>query len=347
MHTFTSANTELIRYVFSLVYIRSMSELIPVSPPAVGRVRTFDDYAAETGEFLSAGLEGAANTQRAYAGDWRRFTAWCEQVGRPSLPAALETLAGFVTHLASEGKKLATIQRHCAAIAKAHQLQDVPSPTDEKKFKVLLKGVGRKKGKRQQQAPAFTLAHFKRVVQSIDLSRPKGVRDRALLLLGLAGAFRREELVSLDVTHLRFDEDGLVVDLQRSKTNQLGEADEKAVFFAPDRRTCPVRAVKDWLQVLQESGRSSGPLFVSFYNGQRLTQRRLSPERVNLVVQQYLGAEYTAHSLRASFVTITKLAGSDDAKIMNQTKHKTTAMIRRYTRLDNIRQHNAAQDLGL
>jgi site-specific recombinase XerD len=324
-----------------------MEELIPATPTEVGHVRTFDDYAAETGEFISAGLEGSANTKRAYAGDWRRFTTWCAQLDRPSLPAALETLAGFVTHLASEGKKLVTIQRHCAAIAKAHQLQDFPSPTDEKKFKVLLKGVGRKKGKRQQQAPAFTLAHFKRVVQGIDLSRPKGVRDRALLLLGLAGAFRREELVSLDVEHLRFDEDGLVVDLQRSKTNQLGEADEKAVFFSPDRRTCPVRAVKDWLQLLQESGRSSGPLFVSFYNGQRLTRQRLSPERVNLVVQQYLGGEYTAHSLRASFVTITKLAGADDAKIMNQTKHKTTAMIRRYTRLDNIRQHNAAQDLGL
>ncbi|SMB81366.1 integrase family protein [Hymenobacter roseosalivarius DSM 11622] len=193
----------------------------------------------------------------------------------------------------------------------------------------------------------WLVAVFKRVVQGIDLSRPKGVRDRALLLLGLAGAFRREELVSLDVAHLRFDEDGLVVDLQRSKTNQLGEPDEKAVFFAPDRRTCPVRAVKDWLQVLEENGRSSGPLFVSFYNGQRLTPKRLSPERVNLVVQEYLGADYTAHSLRASFVTITKLAGSDDAKIMNQTKHKTTAMIRRYTRLDNIRQHNAAQDLAL
>ena len=324
-----------------------MEKLIPTTPTEVGRARTFNDYAQETGAFISAGLEGAANTKRAYAGDWRRFTEWCAQMERSALPAALETLAGFVTHLAAEGKKLATIQRHCAAVAKAHQLQDVPSPTDEKKFKVLLKGVGRKKGKRQQQAPAFTLAHFKRVVQGIDLSRPKGVRDRALLLLGLAGAFRREELVSLDVEHLRFDEDGLVVDLQRSKTNQLGEADEKAVFFAPDRRTCPVRAIKDWLQLMQENGRSSGPLFVSFYNGQRLTRKRLSPERVNLVVQQYLGAEYTAHSLRASFVTITKLAGADDAKIMNQTKHKTTAMIRRYTRLDNIRQHNAAQDLGL
>ncbi|OUJ70449.1 site-specific integrase [Hymenobacter crusticola] len=324
-----------------------MKELIRTTPPEVGPVRAFNDYAQETGEYLAAGLEGAANTQKAYAGDWRRFTAWCTQVGRSSLPAALETLAGFVTHLAAEGKKVATIQRHCAAIAKAHQLQDHPSPTDEKKFKVLLKGVSRKKGVRQKQAPAFTLAHFKRVVQSIDLSRPKGVRDRAILLLGLAGAFRREELVSLDVEHLRFDEDGLVIDVQRSKTNQIGERDEKAVFFAPDRRTCPVRAVKDWLDLLAENGRTTGPLFVSFYKGQRLTRQRLSTDRVNLVVQEYLGPEYTAHSLRASFVTITKLAGSDDAKIMNQTKHKTTAMIRRYTRLDNIRQHNAAQDLGL
>ena len=324
-----------------------MEDLTTVNSTEVGRARSLDDYAAEASAYVAAGLQGAANTQRAYAGDWRRFVAWCAEVERPPLPAAVETLAGFVTHLAAAGKKLATIQRHCAAIAKAHQLQDVPTPTDEKKFKVLLKGISRTKGKRQQQAPAFTLAYFKRVVQGIDTSRPKGVRDRALLLLGLAGAFRREELVGLDMAHLRFDEDGLVVDLQRSKTNQLGEREEKAIFFAPDRRTCPVRAVKDWLLLLQERGHTNGSLFVSFYNGQRPTTKRLSTERVNLIVQEYLGPQYTAHSLRASFVTIAKLGGADDSKIMNQTKHKTTTMIRRYTRLDDIRQHNAAQELGL
>jgi integrase len=210
-----------------------------------------------------------------------------------------------------------------------------------------MEGISREKGVRQHQAPAFTLAYFKRVVQSISLERPDGVRDRALLLLGLAGAFRRDELAKVDLQHLHFDADGLIVDLTHSKTNQKGEAEEKAIFFSPDRRTCPVRAVQDWVTYLTEHGRSEGPLFVSFHKGQRLSRRRLSTFSLNEIVQLRLGAPYTAHSLRASFVTIAKLNGVDDSKIMNQTKHKTTDMIRRYTRLDNVRQHNAAQELGL
>jgi integrase len=257
------------------------------------------------------------------------------------------TIAAFVTSLAEAGKKVATIQRHCASVSKAHQLAGLPTPTDDRQFKTLMEGISREKGVKQKQAPAFTLAYFKRVVQGIDTERTDGVCDRALLLLGLAGAFRRDELASLDLAHLRFDDDGLVVELPKSKTNQKGEAEEKAIFFAPDRRSCPVRAVKDWLELLQQHGRTSGPLFLSFHKGQRLSRRRLSTFSLNEIVQLRLGAPYTAHSLRASFVTIAKLNGADDAEVMNQTKHKTTNMIRRYTRLDNIRQHNAAQKLGL
>jgi site-specific recombinase XerD len=306
---------------------------------AVGAARHIDDYAEAGARYVNTGQQGAANTQRAYAGDWRRFTTWCREHGREALPADVLTMAAFVTSLAEAGKKVATIQRHCASVSKAHQLAGLPTPTDDRQFKTLLEGISREKGVRQKQAPAFTLAYFKRVVQGIDIERPDGIRDRALLLLGLAGAFRRDELASIDLAHLRFDDDGLVVELPKSKTNQKGEAEEKAIFFAPDRRSCPVRAVKD--------GRTSGPLFLSFHKGQRLSRRRLSTFSLNEIVQLRLGAPYTAHSLRASFVTIAKLNGADDAEVMNQTKHKTTDMIRRYTRLDNIRQHNAAQKLGL
>jgi integrase len=317
-----------------------------VTSQAVGAARHIDDYTEAGARYVNTGQQGAANTQRAYAGDWRRFTTWCREHGRESLPADLPTIAAFVTSLAEAGKKVATIQRHCASVSKAHQLAGLPTPTDDRQFKTLLEGISREKGIKQKQAPAFTLAYFKRVIQGIDTERPDGIRDRALLLLGLAGAFRRDELASLDLANLRFDDDGLVVELPKSKTNQKGEAEEKAIFFAPDRRSCPVRAVKDWLELLDRHGRTSGPLFLSFHKGQRLS-RRLSTFSLSEIVQLRLGAPYTAHSLRASFVTIAKLNGADDAEVMNQTKHKTTDMIRRYTRLDNIRQHNAAQKLGL
>jgi integrase len=314
---------------------------------AVGAARHIDDYAEAGARYMNTGQQGTANTQRAYAGDWRRFTMWCREHQREALPADVLTMAAFVTSLAEAGKKVATIQRHGASVSKAHQLAGLPTPTDDRQFKMLLEGISREKGVKQKQAPAFTLAYFKGVVQGIDTQRPSGIRDRALLLLGLAGAFRRDELASLDLAHLHFDEDGLVVELPKSKTNQKGEAEEKALFFAPDRRNCPVRAVKDWLEVLHRHGHTAGPLFLSFHKGQRLSRRRLSTFSLNEIVRLHLGAPYTAHSLRASFVTIAKLNGADDAEVMNQTKHKTTAMIRRYTRLDNIRQHNAAQKLGL
>ncbi|WP_257883432.1 site-specific integrase [Hymenobacter sp. DG01] len=320
---------------------------ITESTRAVGQARHLNDYAEKAGRYVAAGLEGAANTKEAYAGDWRRFTAWCTEYNCQPLPADVPTLVGFVTHLTELGRKTATIRRHIASIAKAHRLASQPVPSTDDQFKVFMEGVSRVEGVRQKQAPAFKLEHFKRAVQEIDTSRPAGLRDRALLLLGFSGAFRRDELASVNIEHLQQDEEGLLIDLPRSKTNQKGESEEKAVFYSPDRRTCPVRAVMEWVSYLQAQGRSTGPLFLSFRRGQHLSKRRLNTDAINLIVQQYLGKQYTSHSLRASFVTIAKLKGIDDSKIMNQTKHKTTAMIRRYTRLDSVRQHNAAQEIGL
>lgn len=279
-----------------------------------------------------------------------RGTRWpsCQSAQRRyrpcALPAPVEALVGFLTELADTGKKFATIERHTAALAKAHELAGLDSPTADKQIKVLLKGIAREIKTRQKQAPAFTLANFKRTVRSMDVRSPAGLRNRALLLLGFSGAFRRSELEALNVEDLSFDEEGLVVSLHQSKTNQLGQAEEKAIFYSPDPALCPIRSLQAWLRVLD---RPTGPVFVSLRKNNQVTTRRMTTKYTNLIVQQYLGSQYTAHSLRASFVTVSKLNGADDSQVMNQTKHKTSAMIRRYTRLDNIRQHNAAKDLGL
>ncbi|MBG8555011.1 site-specific integrase [Hymenobacter guriensis] len=318
----------------------------PAAAHQVGPARSVNEFTQEAADYLIRSQQGAVNTQRAYAGDWQRFTTWCRAYDRISLPAEPATVGAFLVHLARE-KKVSTVQRHLAAISKAHRLAKLPNPAADETVKDLLKGIALEKKVRPKQAQAFTLAHFKRVVQAIPQERPDGVRDRALLLLGFAGAFRRDELVKLLVEDLTFDDDGLLITLRESKTNQQGQAEEKAVVYSSDRRTCPVRALKDWLQVLETNGRHSGPVFLSFNKGQRLGRKRLSGVWINELVQRYLGAAYSAHSLRASFVTIAKLGGADDSKIMNQTKHKTTGMIRRYTRIDNVRQHNAVNDLGL
>ena len=294
--------------------------------------------------YVEAGLSGAANTARAYAADLRRFGTWCAGQGFEALPASVDTLVGFVTHLAEAGKKVATIERNYAAISKAHAVRGVASPTDDKQFKIFMDGVRRVHGVRQKQAPAFSLAQLKRLVRNLDTQTVAGLRDRAILLLGFTGAFRRSELTALNVQDLRFTEDCLIVSLGKSKTNQLGDYEEKAIFYSPEPAVCPIRSLKAWLERLE---RPEGPVFVMLRKGSRITASRLSDQTVNILVQHYLGPTYTAHSLRASFVTVAKLNGADDSEIMNQTKHKTSEMIRRYTRLDNVQQHNAAQKLGL
>lgn len=318
------------------------NQLPAVSSPPAAQVPAH--LVDSTRRYVESGLRGAANTVRAYAGDWKRFSAWCALHQLDSLPAPVEALVGFLTELADAGKKYATIERHAAAIAKAHELAGVESPTADKKIKVLLKGIAREIKTRQKQAPAFSLDSFKRTIRSIDVSVPAGLRNRALLLLGFTGAFRRSELEALNIEDLAFDDDGLVVTLPQSKTNQLGQAEEKAIFYSPDSALCPIRCLQAWLRIL---GRNEGPVFVSLRKNNQVTARRMTTKYTNLIVQQYLGAKFTAHSLRASFVTVSKLNGADDSKVMNQTKHKTSAMIRRYTRLDNVRQHNSAKELGL
>jgi site-specific recombinase XerD len=294
--------------------------------------------------YVEAGLNGAPNTARAYSAHLRRFSAWCAEHGHQPLPASVDALVGFCTHLAEAGKKVGTLEQHCAAISKAHAVRGADSPTDDKHFKIFMDGVRRLHGVRQKQAAAFSLVQLKQLARSLDTQTTTGLRDRAILLLGFTGAFRRSELTALNVQDLRFTEDCLVVSMGKSKTNQLGDYEEKAIFYSPEPAVCPIRSLKAWLEQLE---RSEGPVFVMLRKGNRLTPNRLSDQSINTLVQRYLGAEYSAHSLRASFVTVAKLNGADDSKIMNQTKHKTSAMIRRYTRLDNVQQHNAAKELGL
>jgi integrase len=301
-------------------------------------------YTGAAGRYVEVGLSGAANTSRAYQADLRRFASWCAAHDHPPFPASIEALVGFITSLAEAGKKVATIQRHCAAISKTCAVRGVASPTDDKQFKIFMDGVRRVHGVRQKQAPAFGLASFKKVVRELPLDTPGGLRDRAILLLGFTGAFRRSELIALNIEDLSFTEECLIIALGKSKTNQLGDHEEKAIFYSPESAVCPIRSLKAWLGQLN---RVQGPVFVSLRKNNILTTNRLSGQTVNVLVQRHLGAGFTAHSLRASFVTVAKLAGADDSKVMNQTKHKTSAMIRRYTRLDDVKQHNAAKELGL
>jgi len=327
---------------------------------------------AKVAGFLEVGLQGAANTERAYTSDLKSYVTFCEQHGFVAVPADVDTLTEYVAYLASEkpvsdtlgsgGKKkrkgqqpltrphsLATIKRHLAAIRKAHQLAGHRLPATLDALNIVMEGIARTLGKRQEQAQAFTVEELKQAIRRIDLETSAGLRDRALLLLGFAGAFRRSELVDLNIEQLEFTERALLVHLAKSKTNQYGVVEDKAIFYAPNADYCPVRCLRAWLNLL---GRTTGPLFVKIPRatpGQMAapSDKRLSDISINKLVQKRLGPAYSAHSLRVSFVTTAVLNGQSHKAIKNQTKQKTDAMIERYTQLNHVVSYNAAQALGL
>ncbi|HEV7350909.1 tyrosine-type recombinase/integrase [Telluribacter sp.] len=311
------------------------------------KARALVRYSDKVAHYAQAGLEGARNTQRAYQADIRHYYEWCQLQGLTAFPVDAEVLAVYVTHLADECK-WATIQRRMAALRKWHELKNEEFPARSRQVQAVLEGIRRVKGIRQKQAPAFSLDEFRPLIQSFDPENVIELRDKVVLLLGFTGAFRRSELVALNIEDLSFSRQGLIITLTQSKTNQYGEIEQKAFFYHPDPLLCPIRTLEEWLALRP----AQGPLLVRFRKGKthgevRLTEERLSDKSVDNLVKHYLGTEYSAHSLRASFVTAAKLNGADDMEVMQQTKHRTSAMIQRYTRTDDIRKFNAGKKLGL
>ena len=130
-----------------------------------------------------------------------------------------------------------------------------------------MEGIKRSIGTEPDQAPAFDILEYKDSLRLVP-STSMGLRDRALLLVGFAGAFRRSELVALNMEGIQFTRDGAVLTYQGSKTNQYGKTEQKALFFSPDPDTCPVRALQDYISLL---GRQTGPLFVRIRKGEQVT----------------------------------------------------------------------------
>jgi integrase len=176
------------------------------------------------------------------------------------------------------------------------------------------------------------------------------VRDRALLLVGFAGAFRRSELVSIDFGDVRIVANGLEVVLRRSKTDQEGEGRLIGIPNGSNPVTCPVRAIQAWLE---RAAIIDGPLFRPVGRGDNIAPTRLSSQAVALIVKRHARragldpSRFAGHSLRAGFATSAALAGADALEISRQTGHKSLSMVQRYTRPATIWLMNPAHRVGL
>ena len=273
----------------------------------------------------------ADNTRRAYQSDLEHFLAW-----GGTIPSSDKSVARY---LADHADCLApgTLRRRLSAIAYAHYTAGTKNPCDSALVRLVLRGIARQRSTAVHQVRPLLAAQLLQIVGSLGTS-PKDLRDEALLLLGFAGAFRRSELVALNIEDLAVHDAGLLVTLRRGKTDQTGRGRTVAVPF-DDSTRCIAMAIQDWLNIV---GEREGPLFRSIRKGGIVTSNRLSGRAVAEIIKrnvQAIGlnpAAFSGHSLRAGFVTSAAEAGADLASIREQTGHCSDHALATYVRRSTL-----------
>lgn len=285
--------------------------------------------------YLRASLSEA--TKKAYRADISVFLA-----AGGAIPATPAQVARYLAGLAEDLCPV-TLQRRAVAIGKAHVTQGFADPTKDEQVRATLRGIRRVHGRPQRQAAPLLREDLLAVADALP-DTLIGARDRALLLIGFAGGFRRSELVGLNVKDVVSVPDGLLVTLRRSKTDQEGMGRKVGIPFGRTR-ACPVKALRAWLD---RAGVVTGPLFRPVSKGGHVGSRALTDQSVNLVLRKCasrvgLSCErLSGHSLRAGLVTSAAKAGVSSWKIRQQTGHRSEAMLQRYIREADIFIDNAA-----
>lgn len=289
---------------------------------------------------MSAAL--APSTLRVYRSSLKDFAAWCEGIEVAPLPSSPELVAGYVTELAERGLSVSTIEQRLAAIRYAHEAQDIQTPTASKAVRLTMSGIRRKVGvaPKKQAAPA-TAERITAMLSHVQGDGIKAIRDRAVLLLGFASAMRRSELVALQVEDIERKEDGLLLTIRRSKTDQDGAGVTIAIPRGQSEGTCPVAAVEAWLAA---AGIASGNVFRSItrhgaVNGS-LSGRAVADIVKAAASKAGVSGDFSGHSLRSGFVTSAAERGVRAESIADHTRHASVEMVRTYTRkADLFRSH--------
>ena len=294
----------------------------------------------------------ANNTLRAYKSDFTDFAAFCAKHGFNSMPSEPKVVSLYLTHL-SANSKISTLRRRLVSIGVVHKLKGHYLDTKHPVIIENLMGIKRKKGSIQIGKKPILINNLKQIINVINeqkIEKIKKLRNKALILIGFSGGFRRTELVSIDYEDLDFVEEGLKITLRKSKTDQFGEGQIKGLPYFTNEKYCPVTNLKNWIYL---SKIKTGPIFRRFAKGSILTGHRLTDQSVALIIKECLklaGIEnqnYSGHSLRSGFATVAADFGADERSIMAMTGHKTTQMVRRYIRDPNIFKNNALSKIKI
>lgn len=294
------------------------------------RPATEGALAPSAGATFYASNRYAESTRRRYRGALERFVAWCGERGVSARPAAPETVADYLAALADAGKSVSTISAALAAIGEAHDSAGYDSPTKSGAVRDTMAGIRRTLGTRPDKKAPATQDAVKAMAAACG-SDLQGLRDRAVLLLGFAGAFRRSELAALTVADLEETPEGLVVTLPRSKTDQEGKG--QTVPVRRGGHFCPVAAVNAWLEA---AGIEAGPIFRPFRRGGHVQERALSAQSVRKIVRTHAAGagldpnDFGAHSLRSGFATSAARAGASVWKLQEVTRHKSLEVLNGY-----------------
>ncbi len=287
---------------------------------------------------LSRGLL-APNTVFGYAHDWKVFNAWCEQHRRAALPATPETVSLYLTDLLLQGRKVRTGARRASGIAHMHRVNGFASPADAT-IRALLRATQRLRCEQPRQKRPLSVAELRSICRLLIADGTADAkRDRALLLVGFASTLRRVNLAELLPEDVEFVEQGFVLHVRREKQDQEGRGRWIGVPFGKSPETCPVRALREWLDC---RGVQRGPIFAP------LTGRRICQIVQRCVKRIGLDpAMYGAHSLRAGFVTEAGEANANELLIATQTGHRSLETLRKYFRRRDLFKANACAMIGL
>ncbi|MCY0896422.1 MAG: site-specific integrase [Alicyclobacillaceae bacterium] len=292
----------------------------------------------------------AENSRRAYRSDWQDFVQWCQAHQRQSLPATPETVAAYISALAEAGAKTSTIVRRLSSLSLAHQAKQWETPTRSLLVRTVWRGIRREHGIAAEPKQPILTDELRKMIDAIDTTTLRGLRDQALLLIGFAGAFRRSELVALRWEDVEFREDGVVMTIPQSKTDQEGEGQRIAIVRGQQASTCPVTALQTWLD---EAFIVDGPIFRKVNKSDNVEPRALTAQSVALIVKRYAQKvgldpdQFAGHSLRAGFATQAAVNGVLERDIMRQTRHKSLVTLRRYIREGSLFRDNPSGRVGL
>jgi|TARA_B100001093_G_scaffold65667_1_gene55607 site-specific recombinase XerD len=282
----------------------------------------------------------AANTLRAYESDYKDFSAFCAKNNFKSLPADPKILSLYLTHL-SQTSKFSTLKRRIASISVVHKLKGFYIDTKHPVVRENLLGIKRVKGSNQKAKKPILINDLKHIIDVINKSNTRDVRktrDKALILIGFAGGFRRSELVALETEDIEFVREGVKIFVKRSKTDQSGEGMTKAIPSFNNAFYCPVLHLQDWMAKGKSINNKIFPI---------------SDKSVALIIKKYAnlagldGNKYGGHSLRSGFATSTAESGAEERNIMAMTGHKTTQMVRRYIKEANLFKNNALNKIKI